>query len=196
MQRTYWIDTANGGLMDFLTPRIDMIDLRDISIHLSRICRFTGGLRHDSEPYSVAEHLIWCANLASDPAKPYALLHDAHEAYIGDMSSPLKALLRDHSNGIGYAEIANKLDSVIYPAFGLQWPVPTRIKDEVKAIDMMALATERRDLMHPSHRLWEETLPEPHPHSIKPVPWSIAAASFEIEVKLLALSGSLSIPGE
>lgn len=191
MTPNYWMQTATGGFLDFLTPDIGMIDVCDLAFQLARICRFTGALRVDCPPYSVAEHLVWCAGKVSQAARPYALLHDAHEAYIGDMSSPLKALLRDVGGNDAYAAIADRLDAVIYPAFGLEWPMPISIKNEVKAADLLALATERRDLMQPSHRLWGAQLPEPHPWPIRPVPWATAAATFQIEINLLTRDGLL-----
>lgn len=192
--RTYWVQTSTGGSLDFEHPTEAMINVRDLAYSLARICRFTGHLRPTCPPYSVAQHLVWCTRRVSPAAKPYALLHDAHESYIGDMSSPLKALLCHSFGDNGYALMADRLDSVIYPAFGLEWPIPPSIRDEVKAVDLLALATERRDLMEPTDRIWAEDLPEPDPYPILPMQWDTAAEVFLVEIRRLIRTDTLAIP--
>src|ERR1700754_1569305 len=92
---TPWVPTSTGGRFDLLTPFASQVDWRDIVTHLSNLCRWNGALAGDLF-YSVAEHSSRVALLVeqTDPsnhrAALYALLHDGHEAYIGDVSSPLK----------------------------------------------------------------------------------------------------------
>lgn len=88
------IITASGTYFDYRNPKIEQIEIFDIIKALSNICRFGGQI----DFYSVAEHSIHCAILAEK--KGYekevvyaALMHDAQEAYIGDMPKPLKRML-------------------------------------------------------------------------------------------------------
>ena len=88
--------------------------LADIAWALSQIPRFTG---HLSERYSVAEHSIRVAESllgeAPLPTVQWGLLHDAHEAYINDISRPWKALLPD------YASLEKQLQLEVLRAFDL-----------------------------------------------------------------------------
>jgi len=84
------IRTASGKLVDLLNPQPNDIDFRDIGHALSHLCRFTG---HTKYFYSVAQHSLMMAEIVSHPARNYALLHDAKEAFIQDLSTPLKHAL-------------------------------------------------------------------------------------------------------
>ena len=101
-----WITTKSGGRFDFANPTQAMLNIRDIAGALSKICRFGGHGRHF---YSVAEHCINVAHctyaLKGDPLA--GLLHDAQEAYVGDMVTPLKGLLP------GYQAIEDKIIELI-----------------------------------------------------------------------------------
>lgn len=82
-----WMQTVSGVVFEPLQPQLDRIHIEDIAHGLSMICRFGG---HSREFYSVAEHSVY-VSLACDPADAMAgLLHDAAEAYVGDMIRPLK----------------------------------------------------------------------------------------------------------
>lgn len=78
----------------------DMVNLNDIAHHLSKIQRY-GGAQELTMQYSVAQHSIlmaeWCLNIYKDrELAQLALLHDASEAYLGDVNSILKRLLPDY----------------------------------------------------------------------------------------------------
>lgn len=99
MKRTYHplhrcndgkFNTATGRVIDLQLPTVDMIHIEDIARSLSHICRFGG---HVNRFYSVAEHSLLVTALAPKELKPYALLHDAAEAYLGDVIKPLKNLI-------------------------------------------------------------------------------------------------------
>src|SRR5690242_6150646 len=89
---TGWIQMAPSGL--FVSPTAldpDDIIIADVAHHLAGICRFTGGT---SSPYSVAQHCVHvCEELEragfNAAYQLAALLHDASEAYVGDMAGPL-----------------------------------------------------------------------------------------------------------
>lgn len=88
-------ETVSGNIIDLLDPDPNKIDIWDIAISLCRECRWSG---QTEEPYTVAAHCMqgaWeleseGANVATQMA---FLLHDASEAYIGDIPSPLKTFL-------------------------------------------------------------------------------------------------------
>lgn len=133
----FWIETFTGRRFDPLHPDPELIDLEDIAHSLSLLCRFIG---HCKQFYSVAEHCIRVAELCSIESKLAALLHDAAEAYIGDIARPIKY-------GIASADLKEaeeRLLGTIYKKFGAS---PYDAK-EVKEADDIMLATEARDLMY------------------------------------------------
>ncbi len=132
-----WILTASGRRVDLLDPRPDMFCLEDIVHSLVKTCRFVGQC---SRFYSVAEHCWIGSYQFSDRALQVEFqLHDATEAYLGDMSGPLKNWTFE------YKLIEDKMDCVIRERFRL----PPKMSPEVKAMDLRMLATERRDLLPP-----------------------------------------------
>jgi hypothetical protein len=130
-----FICLANGGRLHFEDPQIECLKIEDIAHALAHINRFTG---HTWRAYSVAEHSIICAQKASPEAKLHALMHDAHEAYLGDVSGPLKALI-----GPVYKQLAEKLDYLIFERFGVE-----EYYEEVDLIDKRMLFTEGMSLLH------------------------------------------------
>jgi len=132
-----WILTRTGRRFDLLMPMADQVSTLDIAHALGNICRFNG---HTSRPYSVAQHSLLVSSIVPAEHQLAALLHDATEAYVGDMVRPLKALLPD------YSAIENGIWLVICERFNLDPQLPACIHEA----DMIALATERRDLM-PEH---------------------------------------------
>lgn len=129
------IQLASGRFFYFDDPRPEDIDIRDIAAHLSRLCRWTGACKSF---YSVAQHSVHVSNLVPPEFALVGLLHDATEAYINDVSRPLK-----RKNPAYKAYEHEVLWPVIAKAFG----IPTEIPPEVHAADNIALVTERRDLM-------------------------------------------------
>jgi hypothetical protein len=118
-------------------------DLKDIAHHLAQINRFTGAC---SRPYSVAEHSLLVERIGeqrgNSPTTRLALLmHDAHEAYTSDQSSPAKDAL-----GMEWLCFENTHAANVRRHFGLSTAFASR-RAEIRACDLIALATERRDLM-------------------------------------------------
>lgn len=137
-----WIETFKGVRFYPLDPRPEEILPEDIAHALSQICRFTGHTKHF---YSVGQHSLLCAEYAlrkkHGPAiQLMALLHDASEAYIQDISRPVKPHL------MNYIDIESKLQAAIYNKFGLQHDNHIR-QHEVKLIDDALLNMEARALM-------------------------------------------------
>lgn len=150
--------TRSGREVDIHEPQPQTIRLVDIALALSRIPRFCG---HTLRTWSVADHSLLVADLvsAADPdLQLAALLHDAHEAYMGDIILPLQYALnhRQPSYSIPLAttllkNIAGDLDTAIARAFALDPEMMQR--PEIKEADKLALAVEAKLLM-PPHPPW------------------------------------------
>jgi len=170
-----WVLTASGLEVDLFDPQPDQIHIGDIALALSRIVRFNG---HTRFRLTVAQHSILVAQLLPDAIKLEGLLHDAHEAYVGDLVSPLVAAMDAVDPGASFAlsVIKQKLDAVIAERFLL-----CRTDAVVKYVaekDLVALATERRDLM-PTSTPWSSLAGvEPHKFPVQYVNSHNARMSF------------------
>lgn len=148
---------ASGNYFDFENPEGSRIELMDIAHGLSNICRFTGQCHRF---YSVAEHSIHCSFLVKPEHAMAALLHDAAEAVMGDMSSPLKSMMPE------YKALEKRVEAAILPRFGLRLP----LDPSVKIADRVMLAAEQRQAMKNTDD-WPETLHstnEPHLRFLSP----------------------------
>lgn len=114
------IRTFMGHYIDPLNADPSKIEILDIAHALSMQPRFSG---HLPRFLSVAEHCCFCFDKAPDEFKKDALLHDASEAYLLDMPSPIKYRIP------GYVEIEDRLMKVIALKFGLQYPFHTIVKE-------------------------------------------------------------------
>lgn len=154
--------TRHGHSFDFSQPDPDAVCIEDIAHALSRLCRYTG---HTPEHYCVAQHCVLASMLIPqcDDLPLIALLHDASEAYLGDVSAPLKTLLPD------YRRIEENIQALILERFGLRSSIP----EEVHEVDRQLLAYEMRDIFDPP-RLSVPVLLHIAPMKIKP--WSAETA--------------------
>ncbi len=179
------IETFSGRQIEPLNPRLEDIAIEDIAHALSLQCRFTG---HTRVFYGVAEHCVRvsrCAEALSfhDFARENALwglLHDASEAFLHDIASPIK-----HQPAFAlYRAAEQRLEELIFERYGLTGKRPTVIK---KA-DLILLATEARDLMPMKHqpKYGPET---PLPGRIKP--WSPRKANLEYLNRFHELTGDV-----
>lgn len=131
------IATYTGTAFKPLDPDPALISIEDIAHALANSCRFTGHVR---EFYSVAQHSVLCSEIVPDELALTALLHDASEAYLSDISRPIKM---QPEFGDVYKKYEVRLEKAVAERFGLTYPWP----DEVKWADNVLLRTEQRDLM-------------------------------------------------
>ena len=84
------------GYFDFTAPEGYAFEIDVIAQALSKLCRFAG---HTSGFYSVAQHSVFVSMLLEAEGPELAmmgLLHDAAEAFVGDVAAPLKMLLPEY----------------------------------------------------------------------------------------------------
>jgi 5'-deoxynucleotidase YfbR-like HD superfamily hydrolase len=155
--------TASGVRAYPTQPEATEVRIRDIAHALGRICRFGGHVA--CAHYSVAQHSVIVSRNVPRQHALAGLLHDAAEAYIGDMIKPLKQFVSVDCEPI--AALEWRWHKRIADAFGLP-----HIQDpSIKRADVRALWTERRDVMAPS-----VDDPRAYPERIIPLP-SLRATS-------------------
>lgn len=132
-----WIETFTGIAFDILEPKPEMIQIEDIAHALSLLCRFTGHVRRF---YSVAQHSLQGSYLVPTRYALDFLLHDATEAYIGDMNRPLKHYTEA---GVAYREVESKLSLAIAKRFKISEIEPGCVRE----IDDAMLYAEKQQLM-------------------------------------------------
>ena len=158
MITTAYVSTFLGNRFYPLEPRIDQVAIEDIAHGLAYQCRFNG---QTQEFYSVAQHSLVVSSLVPTDLRLAALLHDAAEAYLGDMVKPLKVLLP------AFASIEEQVTAIIAEAFDVDFSDYAPIK----RADLIALATEKRDLMPHSAERWA------YLDNIRPLPERIVTMS-------------------
>lgn len=147
-ERGPWVATSLGGMWSLQHPHPRDVTLPDIVAGLSRTCRYGGQLRRGVLFYSVAEHSLLLTDWAIDNGLVrhredalLILMHDASEAYLGDVPSPLKALLPDFRAMEGLAQLA------VLDSFGL---TPDRLSldpRKLKELDTRIRLDERAELI-------------------------------------------------
>ena len=168
-----WIQTYTGRQFWPLSPRPEDVCIEDIAHALSNMCRFTG---HCREFYSVAQHSVLVAEMfvqvtgqETGPNVLAALLHDASEAYLVDVPSPIKPFLA------GYKGMESAVMDCICIRFGIDGA--PRHHPMIKFCDATLLATEARDLMCARPAPWQE-MPTPLYGAIRPLPPAEAERQF------------------
>jgi hypothetical protein len=135
--------THTGLTFNLLHPTAEMICIEDIAYALAHICRFGG---HTNHFYSVAQHSVLVSHIVPKHLALEGLLHDAAEAYVGDMVKPLKNLLP------AYSDIEINIERVIFEKFGFSIPLDPL----VKVSDIILLNSERRDVMPSTQGMWDK----------------------------------------
>lgn len=155
----------SGAWFDFCAPASSDFTIEDIAHGLANVCRYAGQC---TRFYSVAEHSI----LVSDVATGFeleALLHDAAEAFIGDITRPLKQLLPE------YKKIEASVQRAVLSRFGINGPIPP----EVKHADLRVLAAEQRQIMPEGTDGWVRGRKvEPAPIAVRHLPPNEAKDTF------------------
>lgn len=141
MTKPYML-TASGKHFDLLDPKPEQVDHRDIFAAISKLCRFTG---HCSEMYTVGQHSLLVMSLVPPEFRFEALMHDAAEAYTGDIGTPMKVAL-----GPAFREIEHRIEAVVREKYGL----PVKLSPEVKHADLVALKLEKFIFMPVDHEPW------------------------------------------
>lgn len=143
-----WIQTYSHHKFHPFDPRPEDIFIEDIAHALSMICRFTG---HTRKFYSVAQHSALVSRYCRSENKLWGLLHDASEAYICDMSRPVK----HHIAMIPYIEIEKNIMKAVCKRFGLDPEEP----QDVKEWDAIVGMAEAKCLMGPLLPGWATDIP-------------------------------------
>ena len=157
-----WMLTATGACLDLQFIAQDAIRIEDIAHHLSQINRFTGAC---IRPYSVAEHSLLVVQIMEDRGviNPHVLmaglLHDAHEAYCTDLSTPMKAAV-----GPSWYAVENRVKHAVRQHFAVLVASQSGAHS-IESADLAALSTERAQLMPPDGPEWPCTRMHP------PISW-------------------------
>lgn len=147
-----WIQTRKGGAFDLFDPKPEQFDVEEVAHSLAIQTRYNG---HTLRPYSVGEHSLLVVEILERAGHPRdvrlaGLMHDAAEAYVGDVVRPLKVQLAQ------FCWVEGRIGRAAAERFGYMWPLP----DAVHWADAAALGVERAHVLAPSARDWEVDLPE------------------------------------
>lgn len=139
MKRDY-ITTYTNKRFWLPEAEVEAISIYDIARALSHICRFAG---HIDYFYSVAQHCINVSLILPPEFRLEGLLHDAGEAYLSDVATPFKRMLRDYG----------PLEDDIWQCVSKKYGVAPEMSDAVKWADRVMLMTER-DILKPNSPTW------------------------------------------
>jgi 5'-deoxynucleotidase YfbR-like HD superfamily hydrolase len=133
--------TKSGQYFDFLHPERYSIEITDIAHALANTCRFAGQCK---QFYSVAQHSVYVSRIVPEEDAFAGLMHDCAEAFIGDVSRPLKRMLPD------YRVIEKRIEAALFAGLGL----PAKLPDSVKLADRQMLFSEQAKLLPPHDDEW------------------------------------------
>lgn len=141
------IKVAAGHYVDLMNPDPATIDIESIAAALSKICRFGG---HTPSFYSVAEHSVMATVLAANEgyvgeALKAVLLHDATEAFLGDMVKPLKVHMS------AYQSVEKRMEQAIADRFGVDFAM---FRDVIHRYDMQMLKLEKNRFWPRDKTVW------------------------------------------
>lgn len=134
-----WIQSVSGKRLDILSLKPENICLDDIAHSLSNICRFNG---HTKYNYSVAQHSVLFYRYMKRQGyslriRKQALMHDAPEYIIGDITSPLKQIIKP---------IIKPIEANIWKAIAAKYDINPELNQVVKRGDLSILFNERQSL--------------------------------------------------
>jgi uncharacterized protein len=131
----------SGATLDFNDPESSNFTIEDIAHGLANVCRYSGQCVRF---YSVAEHSLLVSQISRSGFELAGLLHDAAEAFVGDVTGPLKKLVPE------YKKIELRVQGAIFSRFGL----PEEMPREVKEAELQVLAAEQAQIMPPGTSDW------------------------------------------
>jgi hypothetical protein len=131
-----WMCTFSGVQYYPAAPRMKDVRIVDIAHALSMLCRYTG---HCRQFYSVAEHSVHVSHTVPAPLALLGLMHDATEAYVNDLSSPLKRSLPDYK----------MIEAFNWVAIARRFGLPEQLPRDIHLADMAVLRAEQAALMPP-----------------------------------------------
>ncbi|MCP4936387.1 MAG: phosphohydrolase [bacterium] len=140
------MQTFTGRVFPLETFDPEAIHIEDIAHALGMLCRFNGQCKTF---YSVAEHSVHVSHEIASNLALLGLMHDAAEAYLGDVPTPLKKELE------GYCVKEDKLMKLISDKFGFEWPKEDALEEvELKRADNQLLADEKHVVMGREPKPW------------------------------------------
>lgn len=163
------VRTVTGKSLDLLDPQPDQIEIEDIAHHLAQLNRYNGGCPF---PFSVAQHSLLVAKVLPPHLRLYGLLHDAAEAYLGDLVSPAK---RIPALGAVFKPLELRVQRAIFARFGLD---PDVDYAPIKAADDVIQAVEMARLNRWPDLVELDQLPEPGSIEITEQPWKAVKQEF------------------
>jgi len=161
--RGSWLQTYTGRQFFPMDPDPAEVDIADIAHALSLLCRYNGHVRRF---YSVAEHCVLVSRVVPPEHALWGLLHDATEAYVGDMVRPLK------NHMPAYRQAEDRVMVAIATRFGISPEMP----GEVGAADTRLLLDERAALLGEPPAQWAV---EGEPYGVEVEAWSPERAEAE-----------------
>ena len=156
-----WMQTFTGVKYYPYDPRPEDFVIEDIAHALSMLCRYNG---HCDDFMSVGQHSVLMSHYVKPKNALWALMHDASEAYLGDLVRPVKHGGPPACLGLGdeFKALENHTLSLIAQRFDLPWPIP----EEIHEADNRMLATESRDIMGGQVKPWGLGGAEPYDRTI------------------------------
>lgn len=159
-----WFITHTGRQFDLANINANNICLEDIAHHLTNINRYGGAMKLGVK-YSVAQHSILLCEYARDELNMpelarELLMHDATEAYLGDVVKGLKNLLPE------YERLEAKLSKIIKSKYGV--PTSKCRTDWANILDRRILLNESKRFTPKHYELFEVTLEGYAPLNVKP----------------------------
>lgn len=169
------ISLKDGDFFDFNRPHLSDFNIETIAHALSNICRYGG---HTRKFYSVAEHSVLVSQVVPSKFAMIGLLHDASEAYVGDMPSPLKRMCQS------YRTIEERVQEAIAERYELQYPFP----ESIHLADKRVYLAERQQITDGTDTLWYTDL-EPADVTVMGLPPSKARVLFLDRFRELSKAG-------
>lgn len=179
---TPWLQVLGGKSFDLTNPTPDQVDFHTIALVLARTPRFSG--HTDRGILSVAQHCLEGAHaMQRDGCSRLAcaafLIHDAHEAYMGDIATPVVDALAHIADWSGddlrasVKELKSRLDRAIYTAAGLPYPLSADVAAIVHEYDLRMCRTERDARLAPPSKAWADAIERADPvEGCDLYPWS------------------------